>query len=623
MSRFTRIVCLVSLVAALLTAVPAQAAEPPSNDDVSSAIELQALPVTLEVEMSAASREALEPDVGYCDEDPMTVWYRYTPDQDRVLGLLLSTPQDASVAFFTGPGRPLVREACSYLWNRQARTVKLRSGVEYWIQVGTGWSQPLSLMLYEPATLSGTITNENGDPLESICIDVVSGPTYYIWDLSSTDGTYSLTNLAPADYKLAFYDCDTGVYAFEFYNDKATFEQADPVTVASGQHVTGIDAQLAVGGRLKGRAVVPPGSGTVCVHAISDSDYGFSVVNNTGGYSMRGLRSGDYKVRFEGCNGGRARIEWYKDKTTVESADPVSVVAGQETVLDDVELDVYQVPANDRFAAATPITAFPFSDEVEMFAATDERTPVSSCSSSSWRRDVWYSVQVSQPSTIVAALSGSTSNHVLSVWSVGPSGALIEETCMSGSSSKGSDAALRAMPGTTYYIQASTYNYFYYPQGGSLRLDVDLTAGTEEVTLEAPVPCSIVCPYWNQTMTATEEYEASCAPSPDSPPGSWADIEVTVPGSVDGRIPTHLAFTLEPGVDWDSFLCRKQPDASGRYFVRHDANPMGAPCPVAGIAGCIEAVSTRVTPGEAFVLRAYNWSDVSSVKASYSYKLAP
>lgn len=54
-------------------------------------------------------------------------------------------------------------------------------------------------------------------------------------------------------YKVEFNGSEFGLnYVTEYYNNKATFEKAEPVNIVGESVASGIDAALAEGGRISG-----------------------------------------------------------------------------------------------------------------------------------------------------------------------------------------------------------------------------------------------------------------------------------------------------------------------------------------------------------------------------------
>jgi len=189
-------------------------------------------------------------------------------------------------------------------------------------------------------SISGTVTDEaTGDPLANICVDAFnqSGPG---WRSAQTDasGNYTITGLPAGDYKVQFYDCNTGLYIGEWYNDKPDWSSADLVSVALGVNTGGINAQLGLPGSISG-TVTDEATGdplaNICVNAF-DASSGWSmsgaVTDASGNYTITGLPAGDYKVHFSDCNWPPVYApEWYDDKPDVDSADIVHVNSGADT----------------------------------------------------------------------------------------------------------------------------------------------------------------------------------------------------------------------------------------------------------------------------------------------------
>src|SRR4029079_1626958 len=96
--------------------------------------------------------------------------------------------------------------------------------------------------------ISGTVTNAGGDPLAGITVTAYASDTGEFGDEATTkkDGTYTLKKLDAAGYTVEYMDnSDNPLYATEYYDDQAHFEDATPVSVAAGQPVSGIDVEAA------------------------------------------------------------------------------------------------------------------------------------------------------------------------------------------------------------------------------------------------------------------------------------------------------------------------------------------------------------------------------------------
>jgi hypothetical protein len=192
-------------------------------------------------------------------------------------------------------------------------------------------------------SISGTVTDEStGEPLFGLCVGAVDTSGGLVaFDITDLSGAYSISGLAPAEYKVAFAVCFTwmSVYqeVFEWYDDKADFDAADLVPVTEGMDTGGIDAALAVGsisGTVTDASTSDPLSGIdVCVYRPPDVSrfYGCVGTDGSGEYTLKGLPSaGDYKIKFRDPAGTYA-TEWYDDKGDLPSADLVSVSVGAVT----------------------------------------------------------------------------------------------------------------------------------------------------------------------------------------------------------------------------------------------------------------------------------------------------
>ena len=192
-------------------------------------------------------------------------------------------------------------------------------------------------------SISGRVAAEGGGPLPGICViayDASSGE-FAGFDETNSSGSYSVLGLRTGSHKILFRDtCDSAAdRAYEWYDDKASRAVADPVSVTAGNETPDIDAALALGGSISGTVTAQesglPLSG-ICVE-VSDAagDVVSSAFTSGGGeYSAGGLRSGSYKVfYYDECDSSfddRLR-EWYNDKASEATADPVAVTQGSIT----------------------------------------------------------------------------------------------------------------------------------------------------------------------------------------------------------------------------------------------------------------------------------------------------
>jgi protocatechuate 3,4-dioxygenase beta subunit len=188
--------------------------------------------------------------------------------------------------------------------------------------------------------ITGTVTNAAGQPLQQVDVRVYSGTAQVAAVFTSADGQYTVAGLVPGNYRVFF---NTNViinfvpspsinYLSEFYNDKATLDTADIVTVANDP-VTNINAVLTLGGAIIGtfKSALDGSnlSGTVYVYTSTTAPgaFAFEAANVfAGNYVVQGLPAGNYYLEFS-PTGSSYLDEYYDDQRTPESATPIAVSA--------------------------------------------------------------------------------------------------------------------------------------------------------------------------------------------------------------------------------------------------------------------------------------------------------
>src|SRR5262249_40621444 len=100
------------------------------------------------------------------------------------------------------------------------------------------------------AKIEGTVkATEDGLGVEEVevCAYPVSPSeeNFYECGYSDSDGAYSITGLAPGNYKVEFWPGYTGRnLAYQFYDHEVRYSEADVVSVAEGEARGEVDADL-------------------------------------------------------------------------------------------------------------------------------------------------------------------------------------------------------------------------------------------------------------------------------------------------------------------------------------------------------------------------------------------
>jgi len=202
----------------------------------------------------------------------------------------------------------------------------------------------INAALVTASSIGGTVTAADGTaPLESIAItafrQVGSDWEFVGGQITDANGVYLITGLAAGSYRLEFND-SLGVYAGEFYNDKASLALADTVNVPVSTSVQNINASLVAASSISGTVTGPDGSplsGMINVNALAYSGAQGAWITASAGstdaagnYTLTGLSAGTYRVQFVDYSGNYA-TEYYDDAADVDSATNVVVGAAAVT----------------------------------------------------------------------------------------------------------------------------------------------------------------------------------------------------------------------------------------------------------------------------------------------------
>jgi hypothetical protein len=199
----------------------------------------------------------------------------------------------------------------------------------------------ISAAMEAGGTVTGTVTVAAGTASD-VCVTTF-GPLGFAWSnvtasARPTVGTYALTGLPTGSTNVSFFPCTYDINIVpQYWRGSSSSVLTSAVAVVGGQTTSGIDASMIRGGTISGTVTVPSGSaGDVCVSA-EDSDwhvsYGSVTAGNTatsGSYSLTGLPTSSYAVRFEPCygSGGNLVTKWWPAATDYPSATLVHVQAG-------------------------------------------------------------------------------------------------------------------------------------------------------------------------------------------------------------------------------------------------------------------------------------------------------
>ncbi len=217
-----------------------------------------------------------------------------------------------------------------------ADTVTVTDGGNTEITVILGGSNP-SL-----PSITGRVTDSASSGINNVNVYIYDLNNNFVYSTSTnSNGDYTVENIPSESYKVYFEGSAAGNHVDEWYDDKGSFDEADPVTVTAGQTLENIDAQLTDGGVISGRVTNESSEGIEGAQVrVRDLNWVWiesTYSDSNGDYSIQALAAGSYKVYFNtGNTDGLYVKEWYNNKDSYNSADPVAVTAGNTTTVDAV-----------------------------------------------------------------------------------------------------------------------------------------------------------------------------------------------------------------------------------------------------------------------------------------------
>ena len=200
---------------------------------------------------------------------------------------------------------------------------------------------------------------------------------------ANVGGNYTITGLPSGSYKVSFFADQEGLnYLTQYFSGKASYKEANLVSVTVPSATGGVNAELHAGGQITGRVI---GASThaalanVLVCASEDGEGAFggcAETNGNGEYTVGGLPSGTYVVEFfplfeEGYLG-----QYYSGKASASEATRVGVAASSTTANINAELQT----GGGISGRVTDTSAHPL-EKIEVCAFETTNNSYSGCAS--------------------------------------------------------------------------------------------------------------------------------------------------------------------------------------------------------------------------------------------------
>ncbi len=205
------------------------------------------------------------------------------------------------------------------------------------VSVATGaTTSGIDAAMVEAGKVTGKVTNSASKAVVSgieVCPQTVSGGYVEQCTTTNSNGEYTITGLSPGEYKIEFYS-NSGAYFTQYYNGKTSVSEASVIAVSAASTTSGIDAAMVEGGKITGKvtsAASKAGIEGVQICAETQTFFGQCATTNAAGeYTLSGLSSGEYSVRFE-PNSGNYLSQYYNDKSAKSEATLVAVADSTTT----------------------------------------------------------------------------------------------------------------------------------------------------------------------------------------------------------------------------------------------------------------------------------------------------
>lgn len=198
------------------------------------------------------------------------------------------------------------------------------------LEVTDGQTTTIEPVLDAAGTIAGTVADADLAAVRNVTVKAyrwdagTSAWAQVATDTTDSAGQYEFRGLAAGDYTLE-YDGRALGYLREYWDDRATLDQADHLTIATGQAVTDADARLQQAGRVRG-TVTDSVSHTAVANvdvelyaAGEDTPYATVRTDSSGRYDVGSLPFGDYRVELSD-RGAQRHVATSRDVTLSAAA---------------------------------------------------------------------------------------------------------------------------------------------------------------------------------------------------------------------------------------------------------------------------------------------------------------
>jgi protocatechuate 3,4-dioxygenase beta subunit len=189
--------------------------------------------------------------------------------------------------------------------------------------------------VFPHGSVSGTITDSDGNPLYGATVSLFASPTEFVTQWGTDEnGHYVLPIVLPGTYYVLI-GTPVENSPDQWRGQKRFMEESEPITVGVGENVTVDEARLptaTIHGRVTRSGVAVRNTAVIAVDAATDREMAFASTDRQGNYTLHPFL-GAVKVSFKVNPDGPVTI-WARGKGTPETADVFNLVAGDDIAVD-------------------------------------------------------------------------------------------------------------------------------------------------------------------------------------------------------------------------------------------------------------------------------------------------
>jgi Carboxypeptidase regulatory-like domain len=192
-------------------------------------------------------------------------------------------------------------------------------------------------------TISGVVTDVAQTPIAGLCVVADEPGNQDFTAQTAADGSYAI-DVPAGSYVVDFSACETNQnFVTQWYPNQADETSAQPISVAEGQTVSGIDAMMQPGGQISVQAVdadtgAPLTGGVIALWTpgADEADPTFptsgdalEVAPSSGSIAFSDLPAGTYLVEAAGSEAGNEAHTWYPDVPDPAHSQLIQLGSGQ------------------------------------------------------------------------------------------------------------------------------------------------------------------------------------------------------------------------------------------------------------------------------------------------------